>query len=45
VIDPVGVGLLPPPLTAMVTFSDCAVVILVDDGVKVIVGVVNDAAE
>jgi hypothetical protein len=35
----VGVGLPVPPLTATVTESPCAVVMLNEDGVTVIVGV------
>jgi hypothetical protein len=38
--DPVGVGLPVPPLTATVTLSACAVVMLEADGVTVTVGVV-----
>jgi hypothetical protein len=37
---PLGVGLLPPPLTATVTLRGCSVVILNADGVTVTVGVV-----
>ena len=43
VIDPVGIGLSAPPLTVTVTLSDCAVVMLVGDGVTVTVGVVAGA--
>jgi hypothetical protein len=42
VIVPVGVGLLPPPLTVSATVNDCAVVMLVRDGVTVTVGVAFD---
>ena len=40
--EPVGVA--PPPLTVIVTMVDCAVVMLVGDGVTVTVGVVVVAA-
>ena len=38
---PVGVGLPLPPATATVTMSVCAVVMLVDAGVTVTVGVIS----
>jgi hypothetical protein len=44
IAEPVGVGELLPPLTATVTVSGCAVVILDADGVTVTVGVVLAAA-
>ena len=40
VTEPVGVGLLPPPLTTTVTERDCAVVMLERAGVTVTVGVI-----
>jgi hypothetical protein len=38
-MEPVGVGLVPASLTAMVTLRDCEAAMLVDDGVTVTVGV------
>jgi hypothetical protein len=40
VSEPVGVGLPLPPLTPIVTVSDCVVVMLLGDGDTVTVGVV-----
>jgi hypothetical protein len=40
VTEPVGVGLPPPPLTAMVTVKPCALVMLLEDGVTVTVGII-----
>jgi hypothetical protein len=40
VTEPVGVGFPGPPTTTAVTVTDCAVVILDEDGVTVTVGVV-----
>lgn len=40
VIDPVGVGVPLPPITATATERLCAVVMLFENGVTVIVGVV-----
>ena len=43
VTDPVGVGLLPPPLTATVTVNGCVVRIFSEDGVTVTAGVAGCA--
>jgi hypothetical protein len=39
-MEPVGVGLPVPPLTAIATVNACPVVMLDEDGVTVTVGVV-----
>jgi hypothetical protein len=44
VIMPVGVGLLPPPLTVSATVNDCAVVMLLEPGITVTVGVISAGA-
>jgi hypothetical protein len=43
ITEPVGVGLPVPPLTATLTDNDWAVVMVVEDGVTVIVGVASGA--
>ena len=43
--EPVGTGLLPPPLTATATERACAVVMVNEDGVTVTVGVVFGEAK
>jgi hypothetical protein len=42
ITEPVGVGLPVPPVTATVTVRACAVVMLVEEGVTVTVGVIFD---
>lgn len=43
VIDPVGAGLLPPPLALIATVSACAAVMLLGEGVTVTVGMSKEA--